>query len=58
MNKTQREEVVIYLIKKLESFGCPNSYLERTAKSMVNTIQQIMEKYKDENSYWYGKRVK
>lgn len=33
-----------YLINKLESFGCPDSFLEPTAKRMLIDITKILKK--------------
>ena len=40
------EDVNIYLRKKLPSFGCPDSYISRTADSMTNTIRKILKEKK------------
>jgi len=32
-----------YLISKLQDFGCPDSYLDHTADTMLNDLLKIMK---------------
>jgi len=38
--KDIRKDRIKYFKKKLESFGCPDSYLEQTAKSMALFLEK------------------
>lgn len=38
--KDMRKDRIKYFKKKLESFGCPDSYLEQTARSMALFLEK------------------
>jgi hypothetical protein len=44
MDKERRERLKRYLIRKLEGFGCPDSLLDQTAETMVESIIRIVER--------------
>jgi uncharacterized tellurite resistance protein B-like protein len=49
LNEETRAKLKKYFIKKLESLGCPDSYLDRTAESMTKKTIEVLN--------WKGEEV-
>lgn len=51
MSNAQWDAVNNFLREKIASFGCPDSFLTRTADSMTNSIDNLLKTNKDIETY-------
>jgi hypothetical protein len=53
LNEITRAKLKKYFIKKLELFGCPDSYLDRTSETLINDTIRILKWKGEEVSSYY-----